>query len=46
MAMRKYHGLTIAINDAALYIYHVWSPIKTLFRQLNLKIMHIQDIEK
>ena len=53
MSMRKYHDMTIAINDAAPYIPCLEShknlistaiPLK--ISQINLKIMHIQEIEK
>ena len=54
MSMRKYHDVTIAINDAAQYIpcleshkkpyFHRYIPLK--ISQINLKIMHIQEIEK
>ena len=49
MSLRKYHDVTIAINDAALYTACLEShknlistaiPLK--FSQINLKIMHIQ----
>ena len=53
MSMRKYHDMTIAINGAAPYIPCLESH-KTLIStaiplkisQINLKIMHIQEIEK
>ena len=53
MSLCKYHDVTIAINDAALYTPYLEShknliltaiPLK--FSQINLKIMHIQEIEK
>ena len=53
MFMRKYHDMTIAINDAAPYIQCLEShknlnstaiPLK--ISQINFKIMHIQEIEK
>ena len=53
MSMRKYYDVTIAINDAAPYIPCLEShknlistaiPLKISL--INLKIMHIQEIEK
>ena len=53
MSFRKYHDVTIAINDAAPYTPSLEShknlistaiPPKIL--QINLKIMNIQKIEK
>ena len=53
MSMRKYHDVTIAINDAAPYIPCLESHknlISTAFplkiAKNNLKIMHTQEIEK
>ena len=55
--MRKYHDVTIAINDAAPYIPCLES-YKTLFRQLFYRyskfhklilkypVLHIQEIQK
>ena len=53
MSLRKYHDVTIALYDAALYTPWLEShknlistaiPLK--ISQINLKIMHIQDIDK
>ena len=53
MSLRKYHDVTIAINDAAPYTLCLESnknliltaiPLK--ISQINLKIMCIQEIEK
>ena len=53
MSFRNYHDLTIAINDSAPYTPCLEShknliataiPLK--ISQINLKIMHIQKIEK
>ena len=53
MSLRKYHDVTIAINDAALYAPCLEShknlistAIQLKISQINLKIMHIQEIEK
>ena len=53
MSMRRYHDVTIAINDAAPYIpcseshkNHISTAIPLKISQINLKIMHIQEIEK
>ena len=52
MSLRKYHDMTIAINDAAPYTSCLEShknlistsiPLK--FSQINRKIMHIHEIE-
>ena len=50
MSLRKYHDVTIAINDATPYTscleYHK-NLISTAIPQINLKkIMHNQEIEK
>ena len=53
MSLRKYHDVTIAINDAVTYtpcldshknLISTAIPLKT--SQINLKIMHIQELEK
>ena len=53
MSMRKYHDVTIAINDAAPYTPCLEShknlistaiPLK--ISEINLEIMHIKEIEK
>ena len=51
--MRKYHNMTIAINDAAPYIpcleshkNFILTAIPHKISQINLKIIHIQEIEK
>ena len=53
ISLRKYHDVTIAVNDAAPYIPCLEShknlisaaiPLK--ISQINLKIIHIQEIEK
>ena len=53
MSLRKYHDVTIAINDAAPYTpcleSHknlILTAIQLRISQINLKIMHIQEIEK
>ena len=53
ISLRKYHDVTIAIYDAAPYTPSLESHknlISTAIRlkilQINLKIMHIQEIEK
>ena len=51
--LRKYHDVTIAINDIAPYTpslkFHknlISTAIRLKISQINLKIMHIQEIEK
>ena len=53
MSLRKYHDVTIAINDAVPYTLCLESHknlLSTAFplkiSQINFKIMHIQEIEK
>ena len=50
MTLRKYHDVTIAINDAAPCLESHKNLISTTIplkiSQINLKIMHIQEIEK
>ena len=53
MSLRKYHDVTIAINDAAPYTTCLEShknlistAIALKISQINLKIMHIWEIEK
>ena len=50
MSLRKYHDVTIAINDAALYTpcleSHtnlILTAIPLKISQINLKIMHIHE---
>ena len=53
MSLGKYHDVTIVLNDAAPY-KPCWESHKNLnstaiplkISQSNLKIMHIQEIEK
>ena len=53
MYLRKYHDVTIAINDAATftqclesYKNFISTAIPLKISEINLKIMHIQEIEK
>ena len=53
MSLRKYHDVTIAMNDYAPYTSCLESSknliltaIPFKISQINLKIMHIQEIEK
>ena len=53
MSLHKYHDVTIAINDAAPYTPCLEShknliskAIALKISQINLKIMHIWEIEK
>ena len=53
MSMSKYHDVTIAVNDAPPYIpcsdphkNLISTAIPLKISQINLKIMHIQEIEK
>ena len=56
MSLRKYHDVTIAINAAAPYMPYtpcleshknlISTAILLKFSQINLKIMHFQEIEK
>ena len=53
MSLRKYHDVTITINDAARYTpclesYNnlISTAIPFKISQINLKIMHIQEIKK
>ena len=53
MSLRKYHDVTIAINDAVPYTPCLEShknllstAIRLKISQIGLKIMHMQEIDK
>ena len=53
MSLRKYHDVTITINDTARYTpcleshkNFILTAIPLKISQIKLKIMHIQKIEK
>ena len=53
ISLRKYHDVTIAISDAAPYTpcleSHknlIWTAVPLKITQINLKIMHIQEITR
>ena len=53
MLLHKYHDVTITVNDAAVYKLYlrlhkklILTAIQLKISQINLKIMHIQKIEK